>query len=157
MSSFNILEIFCVNDEVKSFYVNKINNDMQHNDDTGLDLITAETITIQPFECKLVSLGIKTQMLELNTNKNVGWELWPRSSICKTPLQLANSIGLIDAGYRGEIKAPFRNHSMTPYTIEKGSRLVQAVAFNRHSIQINLVDTLTNTSRGEGGFGSTGK
>lgn len=151
-----LLKILAETDKIIDYFTDIQQKAIQHSDDIGLDLITNETVIIQPFECKLVSLGIKTAMYDEN-NVNVGWELWPRSSISKTPLQLANSIGLIDPGYRGTVKAPFRNLSMTPYIVDEGSRLVQAVAFDRTNIKIELVDKLDETIRGDGGFGSTGK
>ena len=81
----------------------------------------------------------------------------PRSSIVKTPLRLCNSIGLIDAGYRGEIMAVVDNIKSELYTVEKGQRLFQLVAMDGSPINFQLVDELTETTRGEDGFGSTGK
>ena len=81
----------------------------------------------------------------------------PRSSIAKTPLRLCNSIGLIDAGYRGEIKAVVDNIKSELYIVEKGQRLFQLVAMDGSPINFQLVDELTETTRGEDGFGSTGK
>lgn len=89
--------------------------------------------------------------------KNVSWWLHPRSSISKTPLILHNSSGLIDKGYRGELLAAFHNISNEPYTITAGTRLVQAVSSNiSQPITFGLTKTLDFTTRGEGGFGSTG-
>ena len=81
--------------------------------------------------------------------------LVPRSSISKTPLRMANSIGIIDAGYRGEIIAVVDNIKNEPYTIKEGERLFQLVAPSMLSIKANLVTTLTESTRGKGGFGST--
>jgi dUTP pyrophosphatase len=81
----------------------------------------------------------------------------PRSSIAKTPLRQCNSIGLIDAGYRGEIMAAVDNIKNEAYTVEKGQRLFQLVAMDGSPIHFEIVDELTETTRGEGGFGSTGK
>ena len=83
--------------------------------------------------------------------------LMPRSSISKTPLRLANSIGLIDGGYRGEIMAPCDNIKDSNYTVEKGQRLFQLVASDCSSISYKIDNELSETSRGSGGFGSTGK
>ena len=80
-----------------------------------------------------------------------------RSSISKTPLRLSNAVGLIDAGYRGEIMAAVDNIKDSSYRLEKGQRLFQLVSMNGESIHFDLVDTLSDTLRGEGGFGSTGK
>ena len=81
----------------------------------------------------------------------------PRSSISKTPLRMSNSIGLIDGGYRGEIMASCDNIKDYEYQVEKGQRLFQIVSPDLSSIQFTIVDNLSDTSRGLGGFGSTGK
>ena len=80
----------------------------------------------------------------------------PRSSISKTPLRLCNSIGLIDAGYRGEIMAAVDNIKEEDYTIDFGQELFQIVAMDGSPLTFELVDTLSQTDRGDGGFGSTG-
>ena len=81
----------------------------------------------------------------------------PRSSIAKTPLRLCNSIGLIDGGYRGEIMAVVDNVKSEDYTLEPNQRLFQIVAMNGSPIHFEIVDELSETTRGKGGFGSTGK
>ena len=83
--------------------------------------------------------------------------LFPRSSISKSPLRMANSIGLIDGGYRGEIMAVCDNIKSFSYIAEKGQRLFQLVATDSSPIHYKLVNELSETSRGSGGFGSTGK
>ena len=80
----------------------------------------------------------------------------PRSSISKTPIRLCNSVGLIDAGYRGEIMAAVDNIKQEDYTISAGQRLFQIVAMDGSPLSFELVDELSTTSRGAGGFGSTG-
>ena len=82
--------------------------------------------------------------------------LFPRSSISKTPLRMANSIGLIDGGYRGEIMAVCDNIKSEAYMVEKGQRLFQLVATDSSPIEYELVETLEMSTRGIGGFGSTG-
>ena len=81
----------------------------------------------------------------------------PRSSIAKTPLRLCNSIGLIDGGYRGEIMAAVDNIKGEDYTVEPNQRLFQLVAMNGSPISFEIVNDLSESSRGKGGFGSTGK
>ena len=81
----------------------------------------------------------------------------PRSSISKTPLRQCNSVGLIDAGYRGEIMAAVDNIKQEPYRLKPGQRLFQLVAMDGSPISFELTDVLTETDRGEGGFGSTGQ
>jgi dUTP pyrophosphatase len=80
-----------------------------------------------------------------------------RSSIGKTPIRLANAVGLIDVGYRGEIIAIVDNIKTEDYTVEPGQRLFQLVAMDGSPIHFELVEKLSDTTRGGGGFGSTGK
>eukprot|EP00922_Rhytidocystis_sp_ex-Travisia-forbesii_P052927 GHVS01078500.1.p1 GENE.GHVS01078500.1~~GHVS01078500.1.p1 ORF type:complete len:232 (-),score=84.53 GHVS01078500.1:262-957(-) len=90
------------------------------------------------------------------TTASVGWLLFPRSSISKTPLRLCNSVGVIDGGYRGEIMVVVDNIKQTPYTVKVGDRIVQAVAFDGKEMSFEVVERLDEkTARGAGGFGST--
>ena len=98
-----------------------------------------------------------------------GYFLYPRSSISKTPLRLANSLGIIDSGYRGNLIGMFdvvnidkdekREYNDSDYYIKKYDKLVQICAPNLCPIFVEIVDTLEQlgeeTERGEGGFGST--
>lgn len=126
--------------------------------DSGLDLFCPETITINPGETVKINLQINCEALH-NTieNTNVSYYLYPRSSIIKTPLRLANSVGIIDAGYRGDIIACVDNIKSESYTINKGDRLFQICSGNLEPIEFQLVNELSNTQRGSGGFGSTGQ
>jgi dUTP pyrophosphatase len=81
--------------------------------------------------------------------------VFPRSSIRKTDLLLSNSVGVIDSGYRGEIQATFKRTGLQKYEI--GDRGAQIMIIPHPPIEFKEVDELTNTERGEGGFGSTGK
>jgi len=101
----------------------------------------------------MVSMKIKCRMLDEN-GECVSYFLYPRSSISKTPLMLANSVGIIDANYRGEIIAALRCME-SKYTVSQGTRLVQICAPNLGKIRVELVDSLDETDRGSGGFGST--
>ncbi len=168
MSSFYTLEILCENEEIKKYYTKQTNFE----DDAGVDLFTPEKTYVgcnQPV-ATMVDYKIKCRMLDENGNQ-VSYYLYPRSSIAKIPLMLANSVGIIDRNYRGSIKAAFRNTFLTQdwicgesnekedygYTIEKGERLVQICGPTLLPIKVKLVDSLDATERGEGGFGSTGK
>lgn len=94
---------------------------------------------------------------------NTGFYIHPRSSIYKTPLRLANSAGVIDAGYRGNLIAMFDvlNAEYDISTIESGSRLVQICAPDLVPIYVELVKSVEElgekTARADGGFGSTGR
>ena len=123
-----------------------------HEGDAGLDLFIIVKQTIGPNESTLIHLGISCENIE-----NKPYLLMPRSSIAKTPLRLSNSIGLIDAGYRGEIMAAVDNIKNIPFTLEVGQRLFQLVGMDGSEINFELVKNLSASSRGSGGFGSTGK
>ena len=123
-----------------------------HDGDAGLDLYVLEDQAFSPGETKLIKLGISCE-----PEDGKAYFLLARSSISKTPLRLANSIGLIDGGYRGEIMAPCDNIKDFEYTVEKGQRLFQLVAADCSAISYTIEEELSETSRGDGGFGSTGK
>ena len=123
-----------------------------HDGDAGLDLFVIDSLTVEPGETAIIKSYIACE----NTQGN-SYFLMPRSSISKTPLRQCNSVGLIDGSYRGEIMAAVDNVKNEPYTVEPGQRLFQLVAMDGSPIHIELVSKLTETGRGEGGFGSTGK
>jgi len=95
----------------------------------------------------------------LQIEEEVHYRLVPRSSICKTNLFMANSEGIIDKSYRGPIKAPVKNFMIqAPSVVADGTRLFQILAPDMgHIKEVVLVESLPETKRGEGGFGSTGK
>ena len=138
-----------LNDLAKEYYNN---HNHFHEGDAGLDLYVLEDQTFKASETAKIKLGISCESID-----GKGYFLFPRSSISKTPPRLSNSIGLIDGGYRGEIMAPCDNIKDYEYEVEKGQRLFQLVAADCSSISYVIADKLTDTSRGSGGFGSTGK
>lgn len=137
------------NDTSRAFYEN---HGHFHDGDAGLDLYVLENLTFGPGETKAIKLGICCE-----PEDGRAYYLFPRSSISKTPLRMANSIGLIDGGYRGEIMAMCDNIKNISYTVEKGHRLFQLVATDSSPIHYELVESLSETTRGADGFGSTGK
>ena len=143
------LKIKTLNETANELYQN---HGHFHDGDAGLDLYILEDASFSPGETKLIKLGISCE-----PEDGKAYFLLPRSSISKTPLRLANSIGLIDGGYRGEIMAPCDNIKDFEYQIEKGQRLFQLVAADCSPISYKIVDNLSDTTRGDGGFGSTGK
>ena len=122
-----------------------------HDGDAGLDLFVVEEQTVEAGKTTFINLGISCETAEKRP-----YFLMPRSSISKTPIRLCNSIGLIDAGYRGEIMAAVDNIKHEDYTINSGQRLFQIVAMDGSPLSFELVDELSATGRGAGGFGSTG-
>ena len=83
--------------------------------------------------------------------------LVPRSSMSKTPLRCANSVGIIDADYRGEISIVYENISCSDYTIFRGDRIAQLIIVPIAMVDVIEVDKLSETERGDGGYGSTGE
>ena len=136
------------NDTAQEFYCS---HGHFHEGDAGLDLYVLEDIYFEAGETKTLKMGISCE-----PEDGKAYYLLPRSSISKTPLRMANSIGLIDGGYRGEIMAVCDNIKTEGYRIEKGQRLFQLVAADSSNIEYELVETLEMTTRGTGGFGSTG-
>ena len=126
-----------------------------------MDIYCPEEVTINPGETKWVDMGINCEMVtghsEDQQNTNLPFFMFPRSSISKTPLRLANSTGIFDAGYRGRVIAALDNIKDYPYTIKKGDRLVQICLPNLEQFNVRIVDKLSSSERGESGFGSTGK
>ena len=122
--------------------------------DAGMDLVATSIISETPTQITY-GLGVALEI----PNGFVGL-VFPRSSIRKTRLQLSNSVGVIDSGYRGELQATF-NKIIT--TIENqrndykvGDRVAQIMIIPHPPIQLIEVDELPDSERGEGGFGSTG-
>ncbi len=143
------LKIKPFNEIVKNMYTD---HGHFHQGDAGLDLFIASEQTIKAGETALIKL-----QLACEPEKNQPYLLMPRSSIAKTPLRLCNSIGLIDGGYRGEIMAVVDNIKMDDYSVEPKQRLFQLVAMNGAPISFEIVDEISESTRGAGGFGSTGK
>ena len=124
-------------------------------DNAGVDLYVPTKVMFEAGEKKLVSMGVRAAVVDGDTYKHY-WML-PRSSISKTGLMMLNSVGVIDKTYRGELMAFLWNTTSAPVVIEAGNRLVQIVAGDMSDItQITVMDSLPTSSRGEGGFGSTG-
>jgi dUTP pyrophosphatase len=133
--------------------------------DAGMDLIATSIISDTP-EQITYGLGIA-----LEIPKGFVGLVFPRSSIRKTGLQLSNSVGVIDSGYRGELQATFNKlfggeamydemkvNEIQPNDFYKvGDRVAQIMIIPHPPIEFDAVDELSDTERGEGGFGSTGK
>jgi len=121
---------------------------------SGFDLYAAveEPITLQPGERKLIPTGIAISMPpELEA------QIRPRSGLAfKHGITCLNTPGTIDADYRGEIKVLLINLGQAPFTIERNERIAQMVFQVVPQVQFELVDELSETERGAGGFGHTG-
>jgi dUTP pyrophosphatase len=121
-------------------------------DDAGLDLHAAETVSLAPGARALVPTGIAIAI----PPGFAGFVL-PRSGLAlRHGVTLLNAPGLIDAGYRGELKALLVNHGDVPVTLTRGDRIAQLVVQRVERVTWTPVADLTATGRGTGGFGSTG-
>lgn len=121
----------------------------------GADLYACleESVTIQPGEIFWVPTGIA-----LEVPKGCAGLVYARSSLgAKRGLAPANKVGVVDSDYRGEIRVVLLNHSKQPQTLEPGERVAQFVITPVLRPVYEEVDELTDTNRGIGGFGSTGK
>jgi dUTP pyrophosphatase len=125
-----------------------------HDDDAGHDLHAVEAVTIAPGERAMVSTGLAIEL----PPGHAGWVV-PRSGLAaRHGIAIVNAPGLIDAGYRGEVKVLLLNTDRTePFAIESGDRIAQHVVVPVAAPEIVEVDELGATARGAGGFGSTGR
>lgn len=124
-----------------------------HSIDAGFDLKAREDVSVLPKYTEFIPTGV---CVEIPVGM-VGL-LFPRSSISKTPLRMANSVGVIDAGFTGEIKVPLYNTSDVGIRdINKYERIAQLVIVPLADVSIEIVDELEESERGNGGFGSTGR
>ena len=109
-------------------------------------------VAIQPHETYLVPTGLSLEL-------PVGWAgmVHARSGMAtKRDLAPANKVGIIDCDYRGEVMVSLHNHGTTPQTVEPGERIAQLVIMPYLTAQFFEAEELSDTVRGEGGFGSTG-
>ena len=127
-----------------------------HPGDSGIDLFIIEDHNIEPNKLDYkINLGISCEAFNDNTKEHTSYYLYPRSSISNTALRMSNSVGVIDSGYRGNIIAAVDNLSNEQVLITTGTRLFQICDPSLNPIKIELVNSLSDTSRGQGGFGST--
>ena len=169
--------------ELYTAHVAKHNTSTEHAlfPNSGFDLfVPSDAVFDRDFVTKFVDLKIKTEMIYCDKNMQVtleteeggepeavsgasyssGYYVYPRSSISKTPLMLANHVGIIDSGYRGNLIAALRKlpSEQATYIVEKYTRLFQVCHSSLCPLFVVLVpeSELNSSERGEGGFGSTG-
>jgi dUTP pyrophosphatase len=120
--------------------------------DAGMDLVATKIISNTTFD---VTYGTD---LAMEIPKGFVGLIFPRSSIRKYELILSNSVGVIDSGYRGELQATFKKENgLDSLAYKVGDRIAQIMIIPHPPIEFNEVDELSDTERGDGGFGSTGK
>jgi|TARA_Y100000034_G_scaffold89804_1_gene108114 dUTP pyrophosphatase len=123
-----------------------------HKGDSGVDLYAAEEHTLEPMERKLIPTGLKMEIPH-------GYEgqVRPKSGLALNHgISHANAVGTIDSSYRGEIKVPLINLSDKPYKVEKGKKIGQIIFAKIEEVLFKETEELSNTTRNEDGFGSTG-
>ena len=122
-----------------------------HKGDLGYDVYSDEDITLQPGERALISTGISISA----ANSKYGFVIKDRSSMAVKGL--FSHAGVIDAGYTGEIKVLLHNARTDEYKISKYDKIAQMIPTHVVDFEVKDVERHANTTRGDGGFGSTGK
>ncbi len=121
----------------------------------GMDLRASldEPVVLKPGEIQFIPTGIAVSL----PNADLGAFIFARSGLaCKFGIALANSVGVIDSDYRGEIKCALINLGKSDFTVNNGDRVAQMVFMPVTQVSLHETDNLDETERGAGGFGSTG-
>jgi dUTP pyrophosphatase len=144
-------------EEIKQYYNTAKSN---YEGDSGFDLPIINNMNINSITP--IDFGISCAMFNNEKNKYCSYYLYPRSSLSKYPLMLANHVGIIDAGYRGNLMAKVRylafdNNNESSINIDKGTKLFQICSPDLEPFNVKIVNELPESSRGSNGFGSTGK
>ena len=137
--------------------VKKIHEDAKipayaHEGDSGMDLYSVEDTVLQSGETKLVKTG-----LQIAVPKGFEAQVRPKSGLAaKFGVTVLNTPGTVDSGYRGEVMVILINHGKEEYKVEKGKKIAQMVIAKVEEAKIEVVEDLDDTTRKDGGFGSTG-
>ena len=122
-----------------------------HSGDAGLDLYSSEDIVIEPNDSALVRTGIAIAL-----PSGTEGQIRPLSGLAlKRSVTVLNSPGTIDEGYRGEIGVVLINHGETQFCVKGGTRIAQLVVQRKVEVKVVEVESLDDTPRGDGSFGST--
>lgn len=136
----------------KKIYPDAVVPTYAHPGDAGFDLYSIEDCPLNSSETKLINTGLKIEI-----PKGYEVQIRPRSGLAlKHGVTILNAPGTIDSGYRGLIGILLINHSNETYKIKKGERIAQGVINKVEEAVLEEVNELSDSSRGEGGFGSTG-
>jgi len=120
------------------------------NHSAAFDLYSVEPVIIYPNETKAIPAGIAMELPEGKVCL-----IWDRSGLGSKGIH--RFAGVIDSDYRGEWKIVLHNHNKEPFKIQKGDRIAQAIIQDYYRAEFQLTDNLSDTQRGDGGFGSTGR
>lgn len=121
----------------------------------GLDICACldSPVTLEPGDIKMIPTGLTA----MPDSADIALLIYPRSGLSsKYGVSLANCVGVVDSDYRGAWFIPMINHGSTPFTVEHGMRIAQLIPTRILMPDIEVSDTLTDTDRGENGFGSSG-
>lgn len=123
-----------------------------HEGDSGMDLYSVEETELKPGETKAVKTG-----LQISMPKGFEAQVRPKSGLALNHgITVLNTPGTIDSGYRGEIKVIMANFGKQAYKVEKGKKIAQMVIARVEEAEIQESEELDQTTRNQGGFGSTG-
>ncbi len=135
--------------------IKKIHNDAKlpnraHHDDAGIDMFAYGTHTVEPHQTVAIPTGVSMEL-----EKGFVSLVWDKSGISLKGMKTVG--GVIDAGYRGEYKIVVHNLTESPYVFSHGDKVAQILIQKVEFPDLVEVEELSDSSRGEGGFGSTGK
>lgn len=148
-----LLKIQLNNPIAKPYYINHTH---AYHDDARIDLIVPENITVPAKALGFkINLFVSLEMIDRHTKENVSYYLYGRSSLSNTPLRLSCAVGIIDAGFRGNLFCIVDNLSDKPYFIQKGDRLIQVCSPTLKSIHVLIAKNLSQGSRENNGIGSS--
>lgn len=136
---------------VKKLHPNAVVPSYAKDGDAGLDLTAISKEFDESSGCVVFGTGLAFEI-----PKGYVGLIFPRSSVYKTPLSLANCVGVIDSGYRGEVKGMFRVMDRPRKNYEIGDRVMQMIIMPYPQVTLVEADELGTSERGEGGFGSSG-
>jgi dUTP pyrophosphatase len=138
--------------QVKKLRDDAIAPQYAHPGDAGLDLFTCDAMTLEPGESAVIKTGIA-----IGLPPNTEGQVRPRSGLAaKHQISVLNAPGTIDEGYRGEVGVILINFGKKAFAIEPGMKIAQLVVKPVIRVEVESVETLSETRRGDGGFGSTG-
>ncbi len=139
--------------KIKRLHPDAVMPTYAHPGDSGLDLSASESVILDAGACLVVKTGISIA-LPAGTEGQVR----PRSGLAaKHQVTVLNAPGTIDEGYRGEVGVILINHGKTAFSVEKGMKIAQLVIAPVLRVGVSNVESLDETARGAGGFGSTGR
>lgn len=126
----------------------------QHDDDAAFDLVAniTQPVIINPGYTEVIPTGVKLGL----THPEYALVLSRSGLAAKFSISVLNAPGLIDSGYRGEVKVILHNSGLAPYKVQAGDRIAQLMILRQAPVILNVTTSLDETTRGEGGLGSTG-